>query len=54
MPKSKTALAGLIVICITVLVGLFIVRDSLCEIRYKDAHTDFLARFVVYETTMVK
>ncbi|NOI26948.1 protein hokC, partial [Vibrio mediterranei] len=27
---------------------------SLCEIRYKDAHTDFLARFVVYETTMVK
>ncbi|HBC3568522.1 TPA: Hok/Gef family protein [Vibrio parahaemolyticus] len=50
MPKSKTALTGLIVICCTILVGLWIVRDSLCEVRYKDAHTDFLARFVVYET----
>ncbi|ENM5730732.1 Hok/Gef family protein [Vibrio mimicus] len=53
MPKSKTALMGLVVICITVLVGLWIVRDSLCEVRYQDAHTDFLARFVVYEP-MVK
>ncbi|WP_081324717.1 Hok/Gef family protein [Vibrio splendidus] len=53
MPKSKTALAGLVVICITVLVGVWLVRNSLCEVCYKDAHTDFLARFVVYET-MVK
>ncbi|EIT7126711.1 Hok/Gef family protein [Vibrio parahaemolyticus] len=53
MPKSKTALAGLVVICITVLVELWLVRDSLCEVRYKDEHNDFLARFVVYET-MVK
>ncbi|MFV8433924.1 Hok/Gef family protein [Vibrio owensii] len=52
MPKSKTALAGLTVICITALVGLWIVRDSLCEVQYKDENTNFLARFVVYE--MVK
>ncbi|ELI0636028.1 Hok/Gef family protein [Vibrio harveyi] len=50
MPKSKTALARLTVICITVLVGLWIVRDSLCEVQYKDGNTNFLARFVVYET----
>jgi len=50
MPKSKTALMGLIVICTTILCGLWIVRDSLCEVRYKDEGTDFLARFVVYET----
>ncbi|MGD1439463.1 Hok/Gef family protein [Vibrio harveyi] len=50
MPKSKTALAGLTVICITVLVGLWIVRDSLCEVQYKGGNTNFLARFVVYET----
>ena len=49
MPKSKIALMGLVVICFTVLCGLFIVRDSLCEVRYKDGSTDFLARFVVYE-----
>ena len=49
MPKSKTALMGLVVICFTVLCGLLIVRDSLCEVRYTDGSTDFLARFVVYE-----
>ncbi|MFA0156837.1 Hok/Gef family protein [Vibrio sp. 10N.261.46.A3] len=49
MPKSKIALMGLVVVCITVLCGLLIVRDSLCEVRYKDGNTDFLARFVVYE-----
>ncbi|APX09929.1 type I toxin-antitoxin system Hok family toxin (plasmid) [Vibrio owensii] len=52
MPKSKTALMGLVVICITILCGLLIVRDSLCEVRYKGGGTDFLARFVVYETRM--
>ncbi|KFK53049.1 Hok/Gef family protein [Vibrio vulnificus] len=45
MQKNKTALAGLI----TVLVGIWLIRDSLCEVRYKNTHTDFLARFVVYE-----
>ncbi|PKF50237.1 Hok/Gef family protein [Enterovibrio nigricans] len=50
MPKSKTALAGLVVICVTVLVGLWIVQDSLCEVRFKNEQTDILARFVVYES----
>ena len=54
MPKSKTALAGLVVICITILCGLWIIRDSVCEIHYKEGSTDVQARFVVYETTMVK
>ncbi|EHH1077213.1 Hok/Gef family protein [Vibrio parahaemolyticus] len=49
MPKNKTALAGLIVLCITFLCGLWLVRDSLCEVRYQDGSTSFLAHFVVYE-----
>nr|WP_017111692.1 Hok/Gef family protein [Vibrio tasmaniensis] len=50
MPRSKIALMGLMVICFTILCGLLIVRDSLCEVRYKDGRTDLSARFVVYET----
>ena len=50
MPKSKIALLGLMVICFTILCGLWITRDSLCEIHYKEGSTDVLARFVVYET----
>jgi len=49
MPKSKTALMGLVVACVTVLLWTWLVRDSLCELRYKDGTTDILARFVVYE-----
>lgn len=54
MPKNNTALAGLIVLCFTILCGLWLVRDSLCEVRYQDGNTSFLAHFVVYETTTVK
>ena len=49
MPKNKTALAGLIVLCLTFLCGLWLVRDTLCEVRYQDGNTSFLAHFVVYE-----
>jgi hypothetical protein len=49
MPKNKTALAGLVVLCFTLLCGLLIVRDSLCEIRYQNKSTSFLVHFVVYE-----
>ena len=50
MPKNNTALAGLIVLCVTILCGLWMVRDSLCEVRYQNGNTSFLAHFVVYET----
>ncbi|PQJ58460.1 protein hokC [Vibrio jasicida] len=49
MPKNKTALAGLIVLCFTFLCGRWIVRDSLCVVRYQDGRTSVLAQFVVYE-----
>lgn len=52
MPKNKTALAGLIVLCFTFLCSLWLVRDSLCEVRYQDGGTSFLAQFVVYETAV--
>lgn len=52
MPKNKTALAGLIVLCVTFLCSLWLVRDSLCEVRYQDGGTSFLAQFVVYETAV--
>ena len=39
MPKSKTALLGLIVICITLLCFTWLVRDSLCELNIKDGNT---------------
>ncbi|EHJ9985278.1 TPA: Hok/Gef family protein [Vibrio parahaemolyticus] len=50
MPKTKTALAGLIVLCLTLLCGLWMVRDTLCDIHYQDDHSRFEANFVVYET----
>ncbi|WP_422126104.1 Hok/Gef family protein [Vibrio lentus] len=43
MPKSKTALMGLTVVCMTILCSLWIVRDSLCEFRYEDKNVNFLA-----------
>lgn len=52
MPKNKTALAGLIVLCFTFLCSLWLVRDSLCEVRYQNGSTHFLANFVVYETAV--
>ncbi|MFA0657500.1 Hok/Gef family protein [Vibrio splendidus] len=43
MPKSKTALMGLTVVCMTILCSLWIVRNSLCEFRYEDKNVNFLA-----------
>ncbi|KJF93339.1 Hok/Gef family protein [Photobacterium leiognathi] len=39
----KTALIGLIVICVTILCFTWMVRDSLCELQIKDGNTVFLA-----------
>ncbi len=50
MPKNNTALAGLVVLCFTILCGLWMFKDSLCELQYKQKDTYVLARFVVYET----
>ncbi len=52
MPKNKTALAGLIVLCFTFWCGLWLVRAPFCEVRYQDGGTSFLAQFVVYETAV--
>ncbi len=43
MPENKTALYGLITVCMTVLCALWIIRDSLCEFEYHNAHTNVLA-----------
>ena len=40
----KTALMGLIVICIKILGFTFMVRDSLCELQIKDGQSIFLAK----------
>ena len=45
----KTALIGLIVICITILIFTWMVRDSLCELQIKDGNTVFLAT-LAYES----
>ncbi|PSW23631.1 protein pndA [Photobacterium phosphoreum] len=45
----KTALIGLIVICITILGFTWMVRDSLCELQIKDGNTVFLAT-LAYES----
>ncbi|GAL10976.1 hypothetical protein JCM19233_1961 [Vibrio astriarenae] len=52
MPKSKTALMGLLVVCITIICITWLMRDSLCEVHFTNDNTDFLATFVVYETTV--
>ena len=46
---GKTALIGLIVICITILSFTWMVRDSLCELQIKDGNTVFLAT-LAYES----
>ncbi|WP_081411574.1 MULTISPECIES: Hok/Gef family protein [Vibrio] len=48
MPKSKTALTGLIVVCFTIICSLWIVRDSLCEVRFENESSHFLA-LLAYE-----
>ncbi|WP_082041640.1 Hok/Gef family protein [Vibrio jasicida] len=49
MPKSKTALLGLIVICLTVLCFTWMVRGSLCELQFKDGNS-VISATLVYES----
>lgn len=49
MPRNKTALLGLIVICITILCFTWITRDSLCELRYKDGDS-VISATLAYES----
>ncbi|ENY3838634.1 Hok/Gef family protein [Vibrio vulnificus] len=39
MPRSKTALLGLIVVCITILCFTWLLRDSLCGLQFRDGNT---------------
>ena len=48
MPNKKYALLGLITVCITVLCALWMVRSSLCELEYRTANTNVLAK-LAYE-----
>jgi hypothetical protein len=46
--QQKSALIGLIVICVTILCFTWMVRDSLCEIQLNDGSAFFLAK-LAYE-----
>lgn len=46
MPNKLSVLTDTLLICITILLALWIVRDSLCELRYKDGPREFSASFV--------
>lgn len=52
MPKTRNALLGLIVLCITLLCSLWLVKDSLCEFQYQKGDLNVLVHFVVYETAV--
>ncbi len=47
MPK-RTLLLGLLMICMTLLIFTWMVRDSLCELRFRQDHTE-LAAVLAYE-----
>lgn len=49
MPRNKTALLGLIVICVTILCFTWLVRDSLCELHFKGGSSDISAT-LAYES----
>ncbi|ANC00433.1 MULTISPECIES: Hok/Gef family protein [Vibrio] len=49
MPKQKTALLSLIVICLTLLGFTWMVRDSLCELQVRNGNSVFLAT-LAYES----
>ncbi|MEB6379885.1 Hok/Gef family protein [Leclercia adecarboxylata] len=42
MPK-RTLLSGLLMICMTLLTFTRMVRDSLCELRFRQDHTELAA-----------
>ncbi|EGU40750.1 small toxic membrane protein HokA [Vibrio scophthalmi LMG 19158] len=43
MPRSKTALLSLIVICLTILCFTWMMKDSLCEVYIKDGNSEISA-----------
>ncbi|MGF1873698.1 Hok/Gef family protein [Photobacterium indicum] len=47
MPK-RHHLIGLSIVCITLLIALTLIRDTLCDVQYKDATTTFSAH-LAYE-----
>ncbi|EIO4564162.1 Hok/Gef family protein [Vibrio parahaemolyticus] len=49
MPRNKTALLGLIVICITILCFTWITRDSLCELQYRNGNS-VISATLAYES----
>ncbi|MUK51227.1 Hok/Gef family protein [Aliivibrio fischeri] len=46
---KKSAVTSLVVICVTILIGLWIVRDSLCDISYQSGSTIITAT-LAYES----
>lgn len=50
MPRSKTALVGLIVICITLITLTWMLQGSLCELRVQGGHVLTLALTLAYES----
>lgn len=50
MPRTKTALVGLIVICLTLVTLTWILRGSLCELRVQGGHVLSLALTLAYES----
>lgn len=47
---GKSALFGLLVLCITVLLVVVLSRDDLCEVTLKYGSTELKATLVAYET----
>ncbi|EIA0806854.1 Hok/Gef family protein [Vibrio vulnificus] len=50
MPRSKTALVGLIVICLTLITLTWMLQGSLCELRVQGGHVLTLALTLAYES----
>ncbi|EGU34603.1 MULTISPECIES: Hok/Gef family protein [Vibrio] len=49
MPRNKTALLGLTVICLTILCFTWMVRDSLCELQFRDGNS-VISATLAYES----
>ena len=46
---KKSAVTSLVVICVTILIGLWMVRDSLCDFSYQSGSTIITAT-LAYES----
>ncbi|MFA1563091.1 Hok/Gef family protein [Aliivibrio fischeri] len=47
--QKKSTLASLIVICVTILIGIWLLRDSLCDVSYLSEGTIITAT-LAYES----